>query len=150
MPTFNAADLMSRQRHMSAYGDLIGIGFSLNVPNTWANADIFRMGILQAGLEVLAIGYACPALCASGGNAVFGFTPVNAADGPAANNNYFSGGATLTAPFAAIQNGAWLMRFQPLKLEFDVFLDILINSAVTTPATGLLSVNVLGRAVGVR
>ncbi len=140
MATQAATDLTTKPRVGGEWGTINKVKGAVALPSNWANADVIRPCIIPAGMEVDAIELALPAaLCAAAGNVSVGYTPVNSADGSlAASANYFSAGGNLTAPFAAATNSLRLKAFAPIKFEQDVFLDITVQSAPTTPAAGSL------------
>ena len=151
MTTTSASDLTSKPRVGGEWGTQNKVKGSVAVPGTWANADVFRPCIIPAGTEVDAIELAFAALCAAAGNASVGYTPVSSNDGSlAANANYFSAGGNLTAPFAAASNSLRLANFAPIKFEQDVYLDITVQSAPTTPAAGTLYARAEGEFKGTK
>ncbi len=150
MATHEASDLRTRSKHMGQYGELNGPKFKVT-PAAAAAADVFRMGIIPAGTEVSAIILANGDLDSNGvPTAAFkmGYTPVNAADGPAASDAYFQ--AAGDTAFQSANAGKVYSNFDAIKFEYDVFLDITLTAGAATFAAGSVYATVLGRNVGVK
>jgi hypothetical protein len=75
-----------------------------------------------------------------------GFAPVNASEGPAADDAYFS--ASGNGLFRTA--GRTALAFQPLKFERPVFLTITITAAAATFAAGRVTAIVKGDGIGIK
>lgn len=148
MATFNAADLSTKNRHMGGYGNTVVVYGSVT-PAAGASGDIYRPAIIPAGMDVTDIDIvndkldsnATPTLAIK-----IGFAPVNAAEGPVADDAYFSpsgNGLLKTAGRASL-------AFQPIKFEKPVFLTITLSSGAATFASGKVTAIVKGDGIGVK
>ena len=112
-----------------------------------ALASVYRPVRIPAGVTVTGLKINNDDLDA-GGTAFavkIGYSPVSPADGPAANDAYFSGATTiLSAPNLTD------LRFDPIKFEKDVYVDLTVTVAATTFASGEIIAIVTGDATGVK
>ena len=75
-----------------------------------------------------------------------GFAPINAADGPAADDAYFSASGNGLLKTA----GRTSLAFQPIKFEKPVFLTVTLSSASATFSPGKVTAIVKGDGIGVK
>lgn len=151
MATFSATDLLSRARHIGEFGEANAIKFKVT-PTAGAANDVYRFGIIPAGFEVHSVVLANDDLDSSGSPTIafkMGYTPVSSAEGSlTANDAYFV--AAGDTSLQAANGGKVYSRFDPIKFEQDVFLDITLSAGAATFATGSVWVTVIGRNVGVK
>lgn len=146
-----AQDLLIKPKHLGQYGEG-NIVHGKVAATVGATADIYRPCIIPAGTEVAAVIIANDDLDANGSPTIvfgLGYTPVSANDGAlAANAAYFAaaGQAQLQSP----SSGVLYARFDPIKFEQDVFLDLLLGTGSATFSAGSVWARVLGRNVGVK
>lgn len=146
MATFKAPDLGTKNRHMGEFGNLTGVWGEVT-PTAGAVADVFQPVIIPGGLEVWDLDIINADLD-SGGTALavkVGYAPVNADDGPVADDDYFSvAGTFLTAV------GRKQCVFRPIKFERPVIVTLTVTIAATTFASGLITVLVKGDGLGIK
>jgi hypothetical protein len=110
---------------------------------------VYRPVIIPGGLDVTDVDIVNDDLDASGTPAIgcrIGFAPVNASEGPAADDAYFSASGN-----ALLRNaGRTTLAFQPLKFERPVFLTITITAAAATFASGKVTAIVKGDGIGIK
>lgn len=146
MATFSATDLMSKARHVGGYGNTVTIYGSVT-PTSGALASVYQPTVIPAGIDVTDMDFVNDDLD-TGGTAFavkIGYAPVNAADGPAADDSYFSTAKTLLS--AA---GRTSLAFHPIKFEKPVFVTMTVTVAATTFAAGKITAIVRGDGVGVK
>ncbi|MDQ3186899.1 MAG: hypothetical protein M3Q16_10695 [Pseudomonadota bacterium] len=146
MATFSAADLNTRNRHMGGYGNAVVVYGSVT-PATGALVDVYRPVRIPAGVRVTDLDIVNDDL--DTGSTAFavkvGYEPVNPAEGPAADDDYFSAASTFLS--AA---GRKVCAFQPIKFEKDVFVTLIVTVAATTFASGAVTAIVKGDGEGVK
>lgn len=147
MATFSAPDLNSKPLPMGGYGNAIALWGTVT-PTSGILASVYRPLRIPAGTTVLGVKINNDDLD-TGGTAfavTVGYTPVNATNGPTAVPAYFSAATTILSGAALTD-----LRFDPIKFEFDVYLDLTVTVAATTFATGLeITAYVTGEATGVK
>lgn len=151
MTTFTASDLISKPKHMGQYGEG-NILHGKVVLAAAATADIIRPLIIPAGTEVSGIILANDDLDSNGSPTIVfgaGYTPVSANDGALAASAAFFAAAGQTQLQAA-SSGVLYAKFDPIKFEQDVFLDLLLGTGAATFAAGTLWARVIARNVGVK
>ena len=143
MSKFDAPDLGTKARHMGGYGNVAMVWGSVT-PTAGASGDVYRPVLIPGGLEVTDVDIVNDDLdTGSALAAKIGYAPVNADDGPAAVDDYFSAAGTfLTAA------GRKQCAFQPIKFEQPVFLTITLTVAATTFASGKVTAIVKGDGIG--
>lgn len=145
MATFSATDLMSKARHVGGYGNTVTVYGSVT-PTAGAAADVYRPTVIPAGVDVTDMDVVNSKLDTGTALAVkIGYAPVNAADGPAAVDDYFSTAKTLLT--AA---GRTSLAFHPIKFEKPVFVTMTVTVAATTFAAGKITAIVKGDGEGVK
>jgi hypothetical protein len=148
MATFNATDLNSKVRHMGAYGNT-AVAWGSVTPTTGISGDIYRPVIIPAGMEVTDVDIVNDDLDSSGTPTIackVGYSPVNAAEGPVADDAYFaSAGKTF---FNAA--GRTSLAFQPVKFEKPVYLIVTLTAPAAIFASGKVAAIVKGDAAGIR
>lgn len=155
MTTNSASDLTSKTPHMSEYGDaLIASGQVTTAAGDDTAGDIFRMCVIPAGTEVHAIIIANEDCDSDGSPALtvdIGYTPVDSDDGPTADDDAFLNGGAAVDILQSANPGKIYAGFNPIKFEYDVYLDLTVAVAAGTFVTGKkIWAKVLGRAVGVK
>lgn len=146
MSTFNAPDLNTRTRHMGGYGNAVVVHGSVT-PAAGILADVYRPVRIPAGVRVTDLDIVNDDLD-TGGTAFavkVGYEPVNPAEGPVADDDYFSAASTFLS--AA---GRKACAFQPVKFERDVFVTLTVTVAAATFAPGVVTVIVKGDGEGVK
>lgn len=151
MATHSAADLLSKPAHLGQYGEA-NLPEGKVTPSAAALSDVFRVCKIPAGTEVEGLILANDDLDSNGVPTLaikIGYTPVNSGDGSlAADDDYFQ--AAGDTVLQAAQAGKVYRRFDRIKFEQDVYLDITCSAAAATFAAGSLWVTVLGKNVGVK
>lgn len=148
MATFNAPDLLTKARHMGEFGNVTGVQGSVT-PTAGANGDVYRPVVIPAGLEVWDVDIVCDDLDTNGTPLIaakVGFTPLNAADGPAEDDDYFSAAGNTALRSA----GRTSLAFQPIKFERPVVLTITLTAAAATFASGKVTAIVRGDGLGIK
>lgn len=145
MATFKALDL-NRDRFMGGYGNGF-IGYGSVTPTAGASGDIYYPMLIPAGAVVTDVDIVNDDLDSNASPTIackVGYTPVNSADGPTANDAYFaaSGKTFLNAA------GRTSLAFQPIKFDYPVYLIITLTAAAATFASGQVTAIVKGDAVG--
>lgn len=145
MATYSAADLVSKPLYMGGYGNAMKI-YGTVTPTAGLLADVYKPVRIPAGMTVTGL-QVNNADLDTGGTAFavkIGYTPVNSADGPTADDDYFSAATTFLS-------GASLtsLRFPPLKFEKAVDVIFTVTTAATTFASGDVIVTVDGIATGI-
>lgn len=148
MAIFNAMDLSTKNRHMGGYGNTVVVYGSVT-PTAGILNDIYRPVIIPAGMDVTDIDIINDKLDSNATPTIavkIGFAPINAADGPVADDAYFSApgnGLLKTAGRASL-------AFQPIKFEKPVFLTVILSSGAATFASGKVTAIVKGDGIGVK
>lgn len=148
MAIFNAPDLHTRPRHMGGYGNAVVVHGSVTPAAGTAN-DVYRPLIIPGGLDVTEIDIVNDDLDASGSPTLackVGYAPLNAAEGPAAADDYFSAAGRTFLNTA----GRTSLAFQPIKFEKPVFLTVTVTTSAATFAPGKLTAIVKGDGLGIR
>lgn len=146
MATFNAADLNSKAMPMGGYGNAAMV-YGTVTPSSGALASVYRPVRIPAGMTVTGLRVHNADLDTGGTSFAvkIGYTPVNPEDGPAGDDDYFS--APVTHLSVAGLND---YRFDPIKFEKDVYVDLTVTVAATVFATGKITAIVTGEATGVK
>lgn len=146
MATFNAPDLVTKPRHMGEFGNAVVVWGSVT-PTAGAVADVFRPVIIPGGLQVTDISINFPDMDTGGTTLAvkIGYTPVDATDGPTADDAYFLAADTFLTGAAGVK---WL-RFDPIKFERPVILIMTVTTAAVTFASGKITAKVYGDGLGV-
>ncbi len=146
MATHSAPDLNTKPLPMGGYGNA-AIVYGSVTPTSGALASVYRPVRIPAGMTVTGLKINNDDLD-TGGTAFavkIGYTPVSAADGPAQNDTYFSPATTiLSAPNLTD------LRFDPIKFEKDVYVDLTVTVAAATFTSGEIIAIVTGDATGVK
>lgn len=146
MATYKAADLGTKNRHMGEFGNITGVWGEVT-PTAGLLADVFQPVIIPAGLEVWDLDIVSDDLD-SGGTALavkVGYAPVNADDGPVADDDYFSVASNFLSGA-----GRKVCVFQPIKFERAVVVTLTVTTAATTFAAGKVTVLVKGDGLGIK
>lgn len=146
MATHSATDLNSKPLPMGGYGNAAMVWGTVT-PSSGALASVYRPVRIPAGMTVTGLKLNNDDLD-TGGTAFavkIGYTPVNAADGPTASDAYFSAATTVLSAAALTD-----YRFDPIKFEKDVYVDLIVTVVATTFAAGEITVIVTGEATGVK
>src|SRR5687768_8217428 len=139
MASFNAVDLNTKSRHMGGYGNAVLIHGTVT-PTAATAADVFRPVRIPAGIEVTGVRIVNADLAASALAVKIGYEPVNAADGPTADDDYFvAAGSTIFQTAGTTE-----LAFPPIKFEKDVFLTITVTVTAVTFASGYVTAIVTG------
>lgn len=145
MASFNAPDLNSKARHMGGYGNAVIIHGSVT-PGAATAADVIRPVMIPAGLEVTGVRIVNDDLAATALAIKIGYEPVNAADGPLADDDYFlATGSTILQTAGTTE-----LAFKPIKFEKPVYLIITVTTTAGTFAAGNITAIVTGDGVGVK
>lgn len=146
MATYNAPDLNSKPRHMGEFGNVTLVWGSVT-PTGGAAGDVYRPVIIPGGLEVTDISINWADLDTGSAMAVkIGFQPLDATDGPDADDDYFQAANTFISGTAGTR---WL-TFDPIKFERPVMLIITVTTAATTFASGKVVAKVYGDGLGIK
>ncbi|MDN5753976.1 MAG: hypothetical protein L0H15_12020 [Nitrosospira sp.] len=148
MATFSATDLNTKSRHMGGHGNAVVVHGSVT-PAAGASGDAYRPVRIPAGVDVTDVDIinsdmdsgATPTIACK-----IGYEPVNAADGPAADDNYFAAAGNTLLRSA----GRTALAFQPVKFEKDVFLTVTLSASAATFASGPVTAIVKGDGIGVK
>lgn len=146
MATFNAPDLMSKPRHMGEFGNCVVVWGAVT-PTAGAAADVYRPVMIPGGMEVTDLVLNYPDMD-SGGTAFavkIGYQPVNAADGPDIDDDYFSAAVTVLSGTTKELRCV----FDPIKFERPVFVIITVTVAATTFVSGKIVAKVYGDGLGI-
>lgn len=147
MATFNAPDLNTKPRHLGEFGNATLVWGAVT-PTAGALADVYRPVLIPGGLEVTEISLVFPDMD-SGGTAFavkIGYQPVNAEDGPEADDDYFSAADNF---LTGTTKQKWL-AFEPIKFERPVFLTMTVTTAATTFVSGKITAKVYGDGLGIK
>src|SRR5687768_652742 len=148
MATFNAPDLNSKPMPMGGYGNM-NVVFGTVTPTAGALADVYRPVRIPAGMTVTSLEIVNDDLDSNGTPLIackIGYEPVNASDGPTADDDFFVvAGSTILRSAARTA-----MNFQPIKFEKDVWVTVTLSAAAATFATGKVTAIVTGEATGVK
>lgn len=146
MATHSAPDLNSKPLPMGGYGNAAMV-FGTVAPSSGALASVYRPVRIPAGMTVTGLRIVNADLDSGGTTFAvkIGYTPVDAAVGPTADDDYFS--AAVTHLSAAALND---YRFDPIKFEKDVYVDLTVTAAATTFASGNITAIVTGEATGIK
>lgn len=146
MATHSSPDLNSKAIPMGGYGNA-NIVWGSVTPTSGALASVYRPVRIPAGMTVTGVRIVNDDL--DTGGAAFavkiGYTPVNADDGPDADDDYFSAAVTYLSAVGTNE-----LRFHPIKFEKDVYVDLTVTVAATTFATGKITAVVTGEATGIK
>jgi hypothetical protein len=148
MATFNAPDLITKNRYMGGYGNAVVVYGSVT-PTAGTVGDVYRPVIIPAGLDVTDIDIVNDDLDSNVSPTIacrIGFTPVNANEGPTADDAYFSASGNVLFRSA----GRTTLAFQPLKFERPVFLTITITATAATFIAGRVTAIVKGDGIGIK
>lgn len=149
MPTFDAVDLNTRSICQNGpFGNAASDGTKITATQ-FTIADIFRLCRIPAGTRVDAILIGNDDLDSNGAPTAankLGYTPCNAADGPAANDAYFAaaGQTWMQAP------GTRVVMADPITFDFDVYLILTVTASSATFAGGNIRALVIGERTGTK
>jgi hypothetical protein len=133
---------------MGGYGNAVVVYGSVT-PTAGTVGDVYRPVIIPGGLDVTDVDIVNDDLDSNGSPTItcrIGFTPVNANEGPVADDAYFSASGN-----GLLRNaGRTALAFQPLKFERPVFLTITITAAAATFAAGKVTAIVKGDGIGIK
>lgn len=149
MATFDAVDLNSRSIMAGGPNGNAVVHTGKIVASAAGNGDIFRLVKIPAGTRVDAIQLANDDLDSNGAPAAackVGYTPVNSADGPAADDDYFAAAGQTFFQAAGVR----LLNFDPITFDFDVFLIVTMTAAAATFAAGNIRATAIGENVGTK
>lgn len=146
MAIHSATDLNTKPLPMGGYGNAAMVYGSVT-PASGALASVYRPVRIPAGMTVTGLKINNDDLDSGGTSFAvkIGYTPVSLNDGPPASDAYFSAATT-------ILSGANLtdLRFDPIKFEKDVYVDLTVTTAATTFTSGEIIAIVTGEATGVK
>lgn len=146
MATYNAPDLITRPRHMGGHGNAV-IQYGSLTPTTGNLGDIYRVLVIPGGMDVTDIDLNFSDMDSAAAMAVkVGYVPLNAADGPAAVDDYFQAANT----FISGTGGKRQLVFDPIKFEKPVVLTITVTTAATTFVAAKITAIVKGLGVGIK
>lgn len=148
MATFSAVNLNTKPRHMGGYGNGLVVWDTVE-PSAAALNDVYRLVRIPAGATVTGVELVADDLDSGGSPALavkIGFEPVDATEGPAADDDFFAAAGSTVFQAA----GRTAFTFHPLKFERDVFLIATITAAAATFAAGKVTAIVTGEATGVK
>ena len=146
MATHSSPDLNTKAMPMGGYGNAAQVWGQVT-PTSGAAASVYRPVRIPAGMTVTGVRVHNPDMDTGGTTFAIkaGYTPVNASDGPAADDDYFSAAVT---HLSAVGDNVY--RFDPIKFEKDVYLDLTVTVAATTFAAGAITAIVTGEATGIK
>lgn len=148
MATFSAIDLNTKARHMGGHGNAVVVHGSVT-PTAGASGDVYKPMRIPAGVYVTDVDIVNDDLDSNGAPLIackIGYEPVNSADGPTADDDYFvAAGSTILRSAARTA-----LNFQPIKFEKDVFVTVTLSAAAATFASGKVTAIVKGDGEGVK
>lgn len=146
MATHSAPDLNSKAMPMGGYGNALVVWGTVS-PSSGALASVYRPVRIPAGMTVTGLKINNADLDTGGTSFAVkvGYTPVDAAVGPTADDDYFSGAITALSGKALTD-----LQFPPIKFEKDVYVDMTVTTAATTFASGDITAIVTGEATGIK
>jgi hypothetical protein len=133
---------------MGGYGNAVVVYGSVT-PTAAIFGDVYRPVVIPAGLDVTDVDIVNDDLDTGGAPAIsckVGFAPLNAAEGPAAVDDYF---ASMGKTFLNAA-GRTSLAFQPIKFEKPVFLTLTLTGGAAAFASGKVTAIVKGDGVGVK
>ncbi len=146
MASANATDLNTKNSHMGEFGNA-WVKWGAVTPTAGAVNDVFRPVRIPAGIEVTDININWADLDSGSALSVkIGYEPVNAVDGPVANDAYFQATNTFMSGTAGIRQ----LVFRPIKFEFPVYITIIPTIAATGFQSGEIVAKVYGENVGIK
>jgi hypothetical protein len=146
MATFSAPDLNSKAMPMGNYGNAAMV-YGTVTPSSGVLASIYRPVRVPAGMNVTGLRIVNDDMDTGGTTFAvkIGYTPVDPAQGPVEDDDYFSAAtAILSGPALAD------LRFQPIKFEKDVYVILTVTAPATAFASGNITAIVTGEATGVK
>jgi len=146
MATHSAPDLNTKPLPMGGYGNAATVYGSVT-PTSGALASVYRPVRIPAGMTVTGLKINNDDLD-TGGTAFavkIGYTPVSAVDGPVGDDDYFSAGTTILSAANLTD-----LRFDPIKFEKDVYVDLTVTVAAATFTSGEIIAIATGDATGVK
>lgn len=149
MANLDALDLNTRGMHSAAYGDSVTHEGTCTTVAATANGDVLRLVRIPAGTRINEVVLQNDQVDSNGGPTIqgkLGYTPVDAANGPAAVDNYWFAAGVMLRTKAATTFPA-----QPITFEFDVWVILTITAAIATLVVGAkVTVLAKGRPVGTK
>lgn len=147
MASFNAPDLYTKNLHLGEFGN----GFfcwGAVTPTAGALGDVYRPVRIPGGAEIADLVLNFPDMD-TGGTAFavkIGYEPVTTADGPVADDDYFSVATTV------LSGATKELRcvFDPIKFERPVNVIITVTVAATTFVSGKIIAKAYGDNVGIK
>lgn len=146
MGNSTAPDLNTKQRHQSSFGNAV-VYWGKVTPASAANTEVIRVLRIPGGNTVIALGIINDDLDSNGAPAAackVGYTPVDAALGPTANDAYW---AASGQTFLQAANHT-LMKAQPITFNYDVYVDITMTASAATFASGAITAYAICEGVG--
>lgn len=147
MASHNAPDLYTKNLHLGEFGNGF-VGWGAVTPTAGALNDVYRPMRIPGGAEIYDLIINFPDMD-TGGTAFavkIGYEPVNSADGPVADDDYFSVATTVlsgtTKELRCI--------FRPIKFERDVNVILTVTVAATTFVSGEIVAKAYGNNVGIK
>ncbi|MGH9927780.1 MAG: hypothetical protein ACREA9_00990 [Pyrinomonadaceae bacterium] len=148
MATYKATDLNTKQLHGGEFGE-VNMPSGKLTPTTGTSGDIYSICKIPAGAEVHALVIANGDL--DTGTSVLavkiGYAPVDGVN-PTGVDNYFSPAGDVV--LASANLGKLYANFDPIKFEFDVFLNLVVTTSANVFAAAAIWAKVLTRNVGVK
>ena len=146
MATFSAPDLNSKAMPMGNYGNAAMV-YGTVTPSSGVLASIYRPVRVPAGMNVTGLRIVNDDMDTGGTTFAvkIGYTPVDPAQGPAEDDDYFSAATTILSGPALAD-----LRFQPIKFEKDVYVILTVTAPATAFASGNITAIVTGEATGVK
>lgn len=145
MATFNATDLMTKPKHMGEFGNAV-VYWGAVTPTAGGLADVYRPVLIPGGAEITDLVLNFPDM--DTGSTAFavkiGYQPVNATDGPDADDDYFSAATTVLSGTTKELRCV----FRPIKFEKPVFVIMTVTVAATTFVSGEIVAKAYGDGLG--
>lgn len=142
---------LNDNKFMQAFGNGIQAQGTVALASNPVAADVIRVLRIPAGTRVSALMLGNTDMDTNGTPTVvfgIGYTPVVAADGPAASAAYFQ--AAGDTSFQAANAGKLYHNFAPITFDKDVYLTMTVGTASATFAAGTAYMTVLGQARGIK
>lgn len=143
MATHSASDLNSKPLPMGGYGNA-AVVWGTVAPSSGAQASVYRPVRIPAGMTVTGLKINNADLDTGGTSFAvkIGYSYV---DGSTGDDDYFSAATTVLSAAALTD-----YRFDPIKFEKDVYVELTVTVAATTFASGNITAIVTGEATGIK
>ena len=131
MATRESSTLNSRRIHESSFGNAV-THYGAYTTAALANGDVVRLVRIPGGSTVHKLEIINDEVDTNGAPSLVcrvGYEPVNSADGPAADDDYFFAAGQTFLQVAAQRTAAFAL---PKKFDYDVYITLTANAAIAT------------------